>query len=169
MAAAESSHSAGVIVRQVTDDADMHRIAEMESEVWGGDCGWLAAALIARVRGGAGQIAVLTAEASGRVVSAAWLVAKPGTDFAGLWGGSTIAEWRGRGIYRALVSRRAKLAVAQGIRFARPCRAAREKHRETSNLRGRPQGWGGSPGRRAHLLGYSPTPHKRKRDHHQVG
>jgi GNAT superfamily N-acetyltransferase len=57
------------------------------------------------------------AEAEGRVVSAAWLVHKPGTAFAGLWGGSTLREWRGRGIYRALVAHRARLAVAAGVDY----------------------------------------------------
>jgi GNAT superfamily N-acetyltransferase len=50
------------------------------------------------------------------VVSAAWLVVMPGTEFAALWGGSTLARWRRRGIYRALVARRARLAHERGIR-----------------------------------------------------
>ncbi|MEW2635081.1 GNAT family N-acetyltransferase [Streptomyces sp. NPDC048389] len=41
----------------------------------------------------------------------------PGTDFAGLWGGGTLAAWRGRGIYRALIAHRARLAVAKGVRY----------------------------------------------------
>jgi hypothetical protein len=44
-------------------------------------------------------------------------VRKPGTEFAGLWGGSTLAGWRRRGIYRALVARRAQLAMARGVRY----------------------------------------------------
>ena len=47
----------------------------------------------------------------------AWLVLRPGTEFAGLWGGSTLSQWRGRGIYRALVAARAQLAVARGVRY----------------------------------------------------
>jgi hypothetical protein len=47
------------------------------------------------------------AEADGQVVSAGWLVFRPGTDFAGLWGGSTLRAWRGQGIYRSLVAHRA--------------------------------------------------------------
>jgi GNAT superfamily N-acetyltransferase len=42
---------------------------------------------------------------------------RPGTQFAGLWGGGTLSEWRGRGIYRALVSRRAQLAAARDFRY----------------------------------------------------
>ena len=41
------------------------------------------------------------------------------TEFAGLWGGSTLPEWRRRGLYRALVSHRAKIALAQGYPYAR--------------------------------------------------
>jgi GNAT superfamily N-acetyltransferase len=41
----------------------------------------------------------------------------PGTDFAGLWGGGTLPAWRGRGIYRALVAYRARLAAERGYRY----------------------------------------------------
>jgi hypothetical protein len=39
IAGVESALPPGVDIRRVTDDADMHRIAEMESEVWGGRIG----------------------------------------------------------------------------------------------------------------------------------
>jgi GNAT superfamily N-acetyltransferase len=103
----------GIVIRAVTSDEDFRRIAEMETEVWGQDLSWMVGDLAARRE----YTTVLVAEADGKVVSAAWLVAKYGTDFAGLWGGSTLAEWRGRGIYRALVAHRAKLAVELGIRY----------------------------------------------------
>ena len=109
--------AAGVTIRQVTADADLRAIAAMESTVWGEDWSWLGDDLIRRVTTDPGGIAVLVAEAGGRVVSAAWLVHKPGTGFAGLWGGSTLPEWRGQGIYRALVARRAQLAVAAGVDY----------------------------------------------------
>lgn len=57
------------------------------------------------------------AEAGGQLVAAAWLVIRAGTDFAGLWGGSTLPGWRGRGVYRALVDHRAQLAAARGVLF----------------------------------------------------
>ena len=37
----------------------------------------------------------------------------------GLWGGSTLPEWRRRGFYRALVSHRARLAIERGYPYAR--------------------------------------------------
>jgi GNAT superfamily N-acetyltransferase len=113
--AAEPPPIPGVTIRQVTDDADLRRIADLKSEVWDEDRGWLAASLSAKVLGG--RTVVYTAEAGGDVVSAAWLDFEPGTEFAGLWGGATHPAWRGRGIYRALVARRAQLAITQGVRY----------------------------------------------------
>ena len=109
----------GASMRQVTADADMRAIAAMESEVWGQDWGWLADDLINRIASAPDDIAIFAVhdQATGRVVSAAWLVFYPGTEFAGLWGGSTLAAWRGRGIYRALVAVRAQCAVERGVRY----------------------------------------------------
>lgn len=107
----------GVTVREATPGTDFVHIADLESDVWDEDWSWLADELTRQVAGQPGGVTVLIAEAGGDVVSAAWLVHSPGTEFAGLWGGSTRAQWRGRGIYRALVARRAQLAVARGVRY----------------------------------------------------
>jgi GNAT superfamily N-acetyltransferase len=107
----------GVTIRQVEAEADLRRIADMESEVWGEEMGWLGDDLIGRVAAAPEQVCVLAAEAEGTVVSAAWLVIRPGSEFGGLWGGSTLAAWRKRGIYRALLARRAGIAADRGIRY----------------------------------------------------
>ena len=57
------------------------------------------------------------AEVGDRVVCAGRLTPVPGTEFAGIWGGSTLPGFRGRGIYRALVAARARSAVARGVRL----------------------------------------------------
>jgi GNAT superfamily N-acetyltransferase len=105
----------GVTIGQVTEETDIRRIAALESEVWGEDWSWLADDLLGRMR--RGQTTVFAAEAGGRILSAAWLMLKPGTEFGGLWGGSTLSPWRGRGLYRALVARRAALAAELGVRY----------------------------------------------------
>ncbi|GAA4980936.1 GNAT family N-acetyltransferase [Actinopolymorpha pittospori] len=119
--ATEVTPPAGVRIRTVTDRADLHRIAEMETAVWGADYGWLVEALSADIA--VDQTVVLVAETGlvdpPTMVSVAWLRVTEGTEFAGLWGGSTLVGWRGRGIYRALVARRAHLALERGIRYLR--------------------------------------------------
>ena len=107
----------GVVLRQVTSAADMRRIADMESAVWDADRGWTGDHLSREVAAAPDDIVVLTAEAGTRVVAAGWVTFRPGTDFAGLWGGSTLRGWRSRGIYRALVARRAQLAAARDVPY----------------------------------------------------
>ncbi|MGH3252876.1 MAG: GNAT family N-acetyltransferase [Trebonia sp.] len=109
----------GVVLRRVTANDDMRRIAAMQSAVWGADFTWLGEVLIGRIAAAPDDIAVLAAEAGGEVVSAAWLAffpPGPGS-FARLLGGSTLPQWRGRGIYRALVAARAQRAAARGVRY----------------------------------------------------
>lgn len=60
---------------------------------------------------------VWVAEADGNVICAGRLELVPGTAFAGIWGGGTVPEWRGKGIYRALVAQRARSALARGVRY----------------------------------------------------
>ncbi len=57
------------------------------------------------------------AEVVGQVVSSGRLEVVPGTVFAGLWGGATVTAWRGRRIYRALVSARPGSVVERGVRY----------------------------------------------------
>ena len=63
----------GAVLRWVTADDDMRRIAALQSAVWGQDWSWLGENLIARIAAAPEGIAVLAAEADGDVVSAAWL------------------------------------------------------------------------------------------------
>ncbi|MET8944801.1 GNAT family N-acetyltransferase [Streptomyces sp. NPDC004542] len=107
----------GVTLRRVTADADMHRIAALETAVWGQDMGWLAEHLTGRLSIAPDDVSVHVAEAGGEVVCAAWLLFRPGTEFANLLGGSTLPEWRGKGLYRAMVTTRARLAAARGVRY----------------------------------------------------
>jgi len=109
----------GVVLRWVTADADMRRIAAMQSAVWGQDWSWLGEVLIGQIAAAPDDIAVAAAEAGGDVVSAGWLTFfEPGAaSFARLLGGSTLPQWRGRGIYRALVAARAQRAAARGVKY----------------------------------------------------
>jgi GNAT superfamily N-acetyltransferase len=104
-------------IRIVHAPKDLNLIAELESEVWGENFGWIAKDLHSKITADPGNVVILVAEAGGRVVSAAWLVFTDGTDFAGLWGGSTLVQWRGQGIYRALVARRVQIARDRGVKY----------------------------------------------------
>lgn len=118
--AAEVPPPPGIELRRVTARHDLERIAAMESTVWGEDWSWLADDLESRLTSEEEPVEVLVAEdatAGREIVSAAWLTPIPGTRIAGLWGGSTLPAYRGRGIYRALVAVRARRALELGHVF----------------------------------------------------
>jgi GNAT superfamily N-acetyltransferase len=89
----------------------------MEAAVWGSDESWYADTLEQELAADPVGLAVFVAESDGVVVAAGWVRFPSGTDFATLWGGATLPEWRGRGIYHALVFRRAQLAAERQRRY----------------------------------------------------
>jgi GNAT superfamily N-acetyltransferase len=53
----------------------------------------------------------------GEPAAAAWIEFYPGKPIAGLWGGSTRAAFRRRGLYTALLARRAQEALQRGVQY----------------------------------------------------
>lgn len=104
----------GVTLREVTTREDFDRIEAMEAEVWDDEDALRAESLEREYVADMGQLRIVVAEAGDTVVSAGWIRFPSGTEFGTLWGGSTLAAWRGRGIYRSLVAYRARLAVENG-------------------------------------------------------
>ena len=115
--AAEPVLPDGVVLRRVSEADDLRRVADHQSEVWGLDLSWVAADLLARLSADPGQITILVAEAGVRIACTAWSSYYPGTDFVALLGGTTRPDWRGRGLYRALLVARAREAVDRGFRL----------------------------------------------------
>jgi GNAT superfamily N-acetyltransferase len=104
----------GVTLRPVTEEADVRAMSAMQAEVFGDPVGDdMGDDLLRRLATGDGM-ELWVAEAEGRVVSAGRLEPVPATEFAGIWGGATRPEWRGRGIYRALTAARARSALRLG-------------------------------------------------------
>jgi GNAT superfamily N-acetyltransferase len=108
----------GVRLREVTARADLDPIDTLKAAVWGPGRSGQAASLEAEIAADPSAITVVVASPeSGPLASAAWVRFVPGTEFATLWGGATLPEWRGRGIYRALVAYRAALATSRGYAY----------------------------------------------------
>lgn len=114
---APPSTPTGVTVRELTSEDDFHRLASHLGSIWGEDMTAEAMAHYRAVTANPGRAAVVVAELEGEIVSSARAEVVAGTDFCGLWGGSTAPGWRGRGLYRLLVARRADLAARRGCRL----------------------------------------------------
>lgn len=107
----------GVRLVPVTDRAGVDLVAAVHEQAFGPDGSRLAQRLWAQLQDDPQAVSAVVALAGDVPVSAARLELAPGKQFAGLWGGGTAEAWRGKGIYRALVAHRARIAVARGYRY----------------------------------------------------
>lgn len=103
---------AGVSLRRVTEEPDVRAMSAMHGRAFGGPVSdEMADALLGRLSWRDGM-ELWVAEADAQIVTAGRLEPVAGTDFGGIWGGATLEEWHGRGIYRALTAARARSALA---------------------------------------------------------
>ncbi|MFD4482931.1 GNAT family N-acetyltransferase [Streptomyces sp. NPDC058471] len=111
----------GVRLVPVTDAAGVRLMADAHEIAFGEEGSGLSERLSKRVLTQLAEtpesIVAVVAMAGDAPVSSARMEFYPGTDFAGLWGGGTAPEWRGKGIYRALVAYRARVAAERGCRY----------------------------------------------------
>ncbi|MFJ2210963.1 GNAT family N-acetyltransferase [Streptomyces sp. NPDC101062] len=107
----------GIRLVPVTDAAGVALMADVHDQAFGTDGSRIAQQLLGQLTEFPDTVSAVVAVAGDVPVSAARLELPPGKRFAGLWGGGTTEEWRGKGIYRALVTYRARIAAARGYPY----------------------------------------------------
>lgn len=101
----------------VDDEAGVAKLIEVHEKVFGTDHSQLHRSILAQLDRSPSITAMVIALVDDLAVSSARIEFLPARTFASLWGGGTLPEWRGRGIYRALVAYRAQIAAARGYRY----------------------------------------------------
>ncbi len=110
----------GVTVRAADSDADFDRIQQMLEAVWDREQAWVTRSLLPTWRANPRDMdVVLVEEDRGGPVLCAARSEYDESSFTGLWGGSTLASWRGRGLYRATLLHRARLGLTRGKEYVR--------------------------------------------------
>ncbi|SDT14195.1 hypothetical protein SAMN04488543_3138 [Friedmanniella luteola] len=104
----------GATLRRVSTEADVRAASAVQDLAFGDPVSDERAGDLLRRLDLDDELELWVAEVEGRVVSAGRLEPVPGSEFAGLWGGATLAGWRGRGLYRALTAARARSALRRG-------------------------------------------------------
>ncbi|MFF0777345.1 GNAT family N-acetyltransferase [Streptomyces sp. NPDC003720] len=107
----------GIRIVQATDAAGVELVVRVHESAFGTDGSRLRHRLLARLAADPDTVVAVVALAGDEPVSSARMELVPGARFAGLWGGGTVEAWRGRGVYRALVAHRARVAAAHGCRY----------------------------------------------------
>lgn len=110
----------GVTVRAADSPEDFARMRIMSQTVWGGDYTWVTEMLLPtwQVDPQSMEVVVVEESRDGPVLCAA-RAEYDKSSFVGLWGGATLPQWRGRGLYRATLLHRARLAIERGKPYVR--------------------------------------------------
>jgi len=103
-------------VRAITTRDGLGDVIRVMTAVWGGDFAWITRRLGDHLEI-PGYLNVYVAYAEGEPACAGWVYFLPNSQFASLWGGSTVAALRGRGLYTALLQMRVQAARARGYRY----------------------------------------------------
>jgi GNAT superfamily N-acetyltransferase len=111
------SPPAGVELVAVTDAAGAAAVVRVHDEVFGGDHAAIGSAITAALELRPHPVQAVVAVAGDTAISSGRVDFPEGSDFASLWGGGTLPPWRGRGVFRSLVSYRAQLARERGYRY----------------------------------------------------
>jgi GNAT superfamily N-acetyltransferase len=107
----------GVRIEPVTDAAGVKMMTSVHDDAFGRPSPRMEQQLLRQVAEDPDSLIALVVMAGDRPVCASRLEIHQGTEFASLWGGGTVPEWRGKGIYKATVAYRAKIAAARGCRY----------------------------------------------------
>ncbi|QGN58754.1 GNAT family N-acetyltransferase [Nostocoides sp. HKS02] len=110
----------GLRLRAIVAD-DLPRVAQFQDSIWGAGSSWVTGKHFGELAADPDHMQGCLVERvdDGVVVTASWVRLTPETQFCGLWGGSTLESYRRRGLYRASVGYRARLALARGARYVR--------------------------------------------------
>ncbi len=112
----ESPLPDGVELREVIDEAGSAAMAQVHGEGFGEEINEaLAREVLEEIRSGTTRAVV--ALAGDRPICAGRIEFYKGTDFAALFGGATVPDWRRRGIFRAVVAQRTAWAAEAGYRY----------------------------------------------------
>ncbi len=103
-------------IRLITDARGLDDVFSIQSDVWDEDHAFLRSRLETVLQTAPQEMSIYCAYVDGVPASAGW-IDFAGAPFAGLWGGSTREEYRGRGLYTGLVAARAQEARDRGFRF----------------------------------------------------
>jgi GNAT superfamily N-acetyltransferase len=111
-----STQPGSVTVRRLESVSQLVDVQRIEEIVWQEEMSWVTERLGADMAT-PGYLSVYAAYVDGRPSCAGWIYFHANGQFADLWGGSTVPEHRGRGLYTAVLSARLQEAAERGYRF----------------------------------------------------
>jgi hypothetical protein len=103
-------------IQRLTHPSQLKEVIQIEEEIWGGSFDWIHKRMGGHMKI-PGYLSIYVAYCDGVPASTAWIYFHSNSLFASLFGGSTRAPFRGRGLYKSLLEARLLEAAQRGYRF----------------------------------------------------
>ena len=103
-------------VRRITRREQLGDVISILEQVWGGNFEWIWDRMGSQLEI-PGYLSIYTAYVEDQPASVGWIHYPPQSQFAGLFGGSTVTEQRGHGFYKAILAQRTQDALARGRHY----------------------------------------------------
>jgi hypothetical protein len=107
----------GVSLVRSNDPTGISRLIEVHEKVFDADQAQLGRTLLAQLSIAPTLNDVVVAYAGDEPVASSRVQFVPDCDFAGLWGGGTVTQWRRKGLFKAMVAYRALVAADRGYTY----------------------------------------------------
>ncbi len=104
-------------VQRIIEPEKLVDVQTIEQHVWNEDSSWVLHYLGETLRNYPEQMSIYVAYFDEQPASAAWIYFPKLSQFASLWGGATIHDFRKQGLYTSLLAIRAQEALARQVRY----------------------------------------------------
>jgi GNAT superfamily N-acetyltransferase len=104
-------------VTRISEPEGIEDVVALENEVWDDDYSDLGRSLAYLLANYPHVLSVYVAYVEGIAASTGWVIFSDGSVFGSLWGGSTLSQYRGQGLYTALLATRAQEAREREVRY----------------------------------------------------
>ncbi|MGF1704069.1 GNAT family N-acetyltransferase [Photobacterium makurazakiensis] len=104
-------------ITEVSDSKGIRDAIRVQEQVWGGDFDWQYKYLLKLKEHSPESVSIYVVYVNGQPVTSAWVTFNGDSPFAGIWGGSTVKEFRGNGYYSLLLNKRIAEAKARGLKY----------------------------------------------------
>lgn len=105
------------LITEVSDSKGIRDAIRVQEQVWGGDYEWQYNYLFKLKQQEPDSIHIYVVYVDGQPVTSAWLTFNGNSPFAGIWGGSTVKAFRGKGFYSQLLNKRIAEAKSRGMKY----------------------------------------------------
>lgn len=103
-------------IKPILNIDQLEDVVAIERQVWGGDFDWIKSELGSDLKI-PGYLSIYVAYIDGNPACTGWIYFHANSQFASLWGGATIQDYRGLGLFTSILATRVQEALQRKYRY----------------------------------------------------